>query len=254
MKITGLQLNTVWHDKRANHARVRRLLEETPPESGSLVLLPEMFSTGFSMDVATVTEGSDQSSEQFLRDIAAQYGVGVLGGVVTTAPDGRGRNQAVLFQPDGTEGTRYQKIHPFRYAGETDYYEPGCSISLFEWQGCATATFICYDLRFPEDFRRAVAQGAQLFTVIANWPTARLSHWTALLVARAIENQAYVVGVNRCGSDPNVDYPGHSLVVDPRGEILVDAGPNECSFTAELDLYSLLAYRCTFPALQDMER
>ncbi|MDQ2731275.1 MAG: carbon-nitrogen family hydrolase [Armatimonadota bacterium] len=254
MKIIGLQLDAVWHDKAANHARVRRLLEAAPPEPGSLVILPEMFSTGFSMDVAAVTEGVDRLSERFLGSIAAQYGVGVLGGVVRPAPDGRGRNQAVLFGRDGSEAARYQKIHPFRYAGETEYYEPGGPVCLFDWGGFTTAPFICYDLRFPEDFRRAVSRGAQLFIVIANWPTARLAHWTTLLKARAIENQAYVVGVNRCGSDPNVDYPGHSLVIDPRGEILVEAGSQECSFTADLDLEALLSYRRVFPALEDMER
>jgi len=114
------------------------------------------------------------------------------------------------------------------------------------------APFICYDLRFPELFRMAVRQGAQLYVVIANWPASRVHHWVTLLQARAIENQAYVVGVNRCGSDPKVAYAGRSLVVSPRGVILADAGGGERVLSAELDLAALQAYRAEFPVLQDM--
>ncbi|MEM7603581.1 MAG: nitrilase-related carbon-nitrogen hydrolase, partial [Verrucomicrobiota bacterium] len=112
---------------------------------------------------------------------------------------------------------------------------------------------ICYDLRFPELFRRATAGGAELIVVIASWPTVRMEHWLTLLKARAIENLAYVVGVNRCGSDPNVDYPGRSVVIDPFGEILADAGGEDGLVGVEIDLARVRDWRAEFPALKDLE-
>lgn len=123
----------------------------------------------------------------------------------------------------------------------------------FDWQGFTVAPFICYDVRFPEAYRLAVARGAQLLVTIANFPTARVHHWTSLLVARAIENQVYAVGVNRCGADPNVSYPGRSLVVDPEGRVVAEAGDGEAVLAADLSLDALLAYRARFPALRDMK-
>ncbi|HKG80277.1 MAG TPA: nitrilase-related carbon-nitrogen hydrolase, partial [Pyrinomonadaceae bacterium] len=112
--------------------------------------------------------------------------------------------------------------------------------------------FICYDLRFPEIFRAAVFQGAQLFVVIANWPASRVRHWITLLKARAIENQAYVMGVNRCGNDPKLSYSGHSMIIDPRGEVLADASEVEGVISAEIDAEALAQYRREFPFLNDI--
>ncbi len=114
-------------------------------------------------------------------------------------------------------------MQPFRPGGESDHYAAGDDVVLFQWDRFTVCTLICYDLRFPEIFRRAVRRGANLFIVMANWPQTRISHWTALLKARAIENQAYVAGVNRIGKDPMHAYSGGSLIIDPRGEVLADA-------------------------------
>jgi len=251
MIVAGCQLDTVWEDKAASHARAEALLAGDPLPRGSLLALPEMFATGFSMDVARIEEGTARESERFLARLAAQHGLHVLGGVVNRGVDGRGRNEAVLFGPDGSERARYCKLHPFSYAGESRHYAAGEGTVAVECGGALVAPFICYDLRFPEAFRAAVGRGAQLFVVIANWPAARESHWLTLLRARAIENQAYVVGVNRCGQDPSGAYSGRSLVVDPRGEILADGGAHEGIVRAEIDLATLAEYRRTFPALAD---
>jgi omega-amidase len=128
----------------------------------------------------------------------------------------------------------------------------GTGIATFSCNSFTVAPFICYDLRFPEAFRVATRRGAQVLVVIANWPASREAHWRSLLNARAIENQAYVAGINRCGTDPNHTYAGRSLIIDPRGEILADAGPSEGWIEAHLDLASLTAYRSEFPALEDM--
>ena len=167
MQIIGCQLDIVWENKPANHDRVRRLLETAPLRPGSLVVLPEMFATGFSMNVAAITEGESRETERFLAGLAREYGVTVLGGVVTTGADGRGRNEAVAFAPEGNEAARYCKMHPFSYGGETQHYTSGCRPSVFAVQEFTVAPFVCYDLRFPEIFRRAVKRGATLMTVIA---------------------------------------------------------------------------------------
>lgn len=252
MDVIGVQLDTVWEDKEANQAKLAALLAASSPAPGTLVVLPEMWATGFSMDVAAITETSDVETEAFLSVQARQYGIGLLGGVVTTGADGLGRNEAVLFGVDGEEAARYAKMHPFSYGKETRHYGRGSDIAVFEWQGFRVAPFICYDLRFPEVFRQAARLGAEVFCVIANWPEARVDHWMTLLKARAIENQAYVVGVNRCGDDPSLPYSGRSLIFGPRGEALADGGTGEGTLSARLDREALAAYRREFPALDDI--
>jgi predicted amidohydrolase len=252
MIVTAVQVDIVWEDKPATFARVRRLLEARRPEPGALVVLPEMFSTGFSMNVAGIHERVERPAEGFLKSLAREFEVCALGGVVNIGRDGRGLNQALAFAPDGTELVRYDKIHPFTLGEEGKHYSAGESVRLFDWQDMSVAPFVCYDLRFPELFRAAARRAAQLMVVIANWPLPRESHWVTLLQARAIENQAYVVGVNRCGKDPKHTYFGRSLVVDPQGNILGDAGNHECALSATIDPQVVESWRQTFPALRDM--
>ncbi len=250
MHIACCQMNIRWENKPANFARAHDLIAAAAPAPGSLLLLPEMFATGFSMNVPTIAECGE--TVDFLARTAAKFGIFLMGGLVTTAPDGRGRNEAVIFTPEGRELSRYQKMHPFTFSGEANHYAAGSRPTSFTVNDWTAAPFVCYDLRFPEVFRSAARQGAQLFTVIANWPRAREAHWVLLLRARAIENQAYVAGVNRVGSDPNVEYSGRSLIVDPRGEIVADGGNEEGVIVATLDGEALREYRRAFPALEDI--
>lgn len=251
MRVLACQLDSVWEDKAANHRKVEALLEGRRDLAGALIVLPEMFAVGFSMNVAAIQEGAARETERFLAGLAARHGAGVLGGVVTAAADGRGRNQAVAFAPDGREFARFGKVHSF-LLDEPKHYQEGGALALFAWGGLLVAPAICYDLRFPELFREAARRGAELFAVIASWPSEREEHWVTLLRARAIENQAYVVGVNRCGRDPRRAYPGRSLIVDARGQVLADAGRGESVVAAELDPEALRAWRREFPALADM--
>jgi predicted amidohydrolase len=253
MKVIACQLDIVWEDKPANHAKVTRLLEQAAPPAGALVVLPEMFATGFSMRAASISDSASQETQRFLANTARNFGVFLLGGVVTNGQSGLGRNECVGFNPAGEEIVRYCKIHPFTYGGEAQHYEPGAEVVLFEWAGFQVAPFICYDLRFPEIFRAAVKRGANLFTVMANWPVARGAHWNALLQARAIENQAYVVGVNRCGADPGLQYPGQSQVLSPQGAPLIVAGALESTIQAEISLAALTQYRAELPFLADQK-
>ncbi len=257
MKLVACQYEIAWEDKAGNHRMLERWLREHRPAAGSLVVLPEMFATGFSMNVAGIAEGGARPSERWLAELAGELDVAMLGGVVNRAADGRGRNEALALAPDGRELARYAKLHPFSHAGEDEHFAAGDSLALFHWQGMTVCPIVCYDLRFPELFRHAVrgdggGAGAELFVVIANWPAARAEHWRPLLRARAIENQAFVVGVNRCGADPNVAYQGDSIVCDPRGRVIAEAGDGPAMLQADIDRAALDAFRQRFAALNDM--
>lgn len=254
MNIIGCQLDILWEDRESNHAKVLKIVQEASPAPGSLVVLPEMFASGFSMNVDVIAEDHNGPTQKFLSDLAVEYKAFVIGGIVMQHEDGRGLNQAVIYSPSGEETGRYSKLHPFSFAGETYHYAPGWRIEIFPCGSFLVAPLVCYDLRFPEAFRAATRKGAQLFTVIANWPAAREDHWMCLLQARAIENQAFVIGINRCGTDPNHTYSGRSRIIDPRGAILADAGTGEGWVEADLDIQDMLSYRKEFPALEDMRR
>jgi omega-amidase len=252
MWVACCQFDIAWEDKPANFAKVRALLAGAKLRRGTLVALPEMSFTGFSMDVARLAEPAGGESERFLRDTAREFGVWLVGGVAGVDQEGRARNQLIVFSPEGAEVKRYAKMQPFTPGKEAQHYIAGDSVMTFRAGEILVAPFICYDLRFPELFRMAAWQKPGLFVVIANWPEARIAHWVKLLQARAIENQAYVIGVNRCGSDPELRYNGRSLIANPHGEIIADAGDGEGVLTAEIDFVSLEDYRRNLPFLGDM--
>jgi predicted amidohydrolase len=252
INLFAVQLDIAWEDKAANFRKVRALLEAVPPSPGSLVVLPEMFASGFSMNLGVTRQSPAREDEAFLAGLARAYKVFVTGGVVSSSEtSAMGRNEAVAFSPDGALLTRYTKIHPFSLGGEAQGHEAGTEIVHFPWNAFVVAPFVCYDLRFPEIFRAAARQGANLFVVMALWPMKRQQHWLTLLQARAIENQAYVVGVNRVGSEPNYSYTGRSVVVDPHGVIIADAGEREQVLSALLDPEVVNNWRRDFPALRD---
>jgi len=251
MNVLALQLDIVWHDPAANIEKVRRLLERAHIPEGAMLVLPEMFATGFSMDVEQTSGSSISITNEFLSALSRDRKVCVVAGVVSRQQNGKPVNEAAVYFPDG-QILRYQKIHPFTPGGESANYAAGQQLLLFDWQGLKVAPFVCYDLRFPEVFRAATHRGAQVLIDIANWPVARQEHWTTLLRARAIENQAYMIGVNRCGKDPSFSYAGGSQIIGPRGGIIADAGPREGIITASLCLDALNEYRRDLPFLADL--
>ena len=251
VKIYAVQFDLAWEDKAANFAKVRALLAAAPPAQGALIVLPEMFATGFSMNLAVTRQRTGREDETFLASLAREHRAHVLGGVVSPGENGLGRNEAVVFSPDGALLARYVKIHPFSLGGEAQGHAAGTDIVTFACSGFTVAPFVCYDLRFPEIFRAAARRGANLFAVIALWPAKRQQHWLTLLQARAIENQAFVIGVNRIGHEPQFSYVGRSVVIDPHGVIIADAGEQERVLTAALDAETVLAWRRDFPALRD---
>lgn len=252
MIVQILQTSPVWEDKAASRGQVEAMLVESPPVPGSLVVLPEMFATGFSMNVERTAQRQEREDEVFLASLATLHQCTVMGGVVSPMEAGKARNESVAFSPEGRLLGRYAKQHLFTLGGEGECHVPGGEPVIFPWQGFMVAPLICYDLRFPERFRELVLRGANLFVVIASWPVKRYHHWLTLLQARAIENLAYVVGVNRTGGDPLYKYNGRSVVVSPHGHIIADAGEGEGVVTARLRLTDLEAWRASFPALSDM--
>ena len=249
MKVYCVQPDLAWHDMHANLKACATLIRAADPPAGSLVVLPETFASGYTNDVAAASDSPRGWAADWLRLFAHNTGCTFVAGLVTIGPDGRGRNVAVVASPDGEVG-RYTKRHALPVGGEADHYTPGACPMAFDHAGVRIALGVCYDLRFPEDFRQNA--GAEVFVVIANWPAARQHHWHALLRARAIENQAFVVGVNRVGRDPNVEYAGGSVVYDYDGQTLLDMGDAEGAAAASLDIDALRAYRRRLPFLADL--
>jgi omega-amidase len=254
MNVLLLQLDIAWEDKPRNYEKVDKLLRQAAPARDSLVVLPEMFATGFSMNTEAMAEPYGGETELFLARTAHDLGVWLVGGAAMRGADGRVRNKALVFSPAGDLAAFYAKMQPFTLGGEARHYVAGERPLTFDWGACKVSPFICYDLRFPEVFRLVMAaHRPHLFVVIANWPQKRIHHWERLLRARAIENQAYVVGVNRCGRDTEHVYTGRSMVVAPHGEIMAEAEDGEGWIKGKLDLAWLENYRKELPFLDDMK-
>ncbi|MEP7132781.1 MAG: carbon-nitrogen family hydrolase [Acidobacteriota bacterium] len=249
MRVALLQMDLAWEDVEENHRRALRLAGEASRGGARLAVLPEMFSTGFSMAPGRVAQPEGGASETFLRETAASLGIWLLASV-PEAGQPKPRNVALLVSPNGAV-TRYAKIHPFTFGGEARHYAHGERVVTATVEGVRVTPLICYDLRFPEPFRLA-ARDTDVYAVIANWPDSRREHWRALLRARAIENQAYVIGVNRAGEGGGLSYVGDSALVDPMGEVLAEAGPGETVLFGEISPALVSQMRARFPALEDV--
>jgi predicted amidohydrolase len=255
VKVAAVQHDIVWEDKEANFARLARQVEAAAATGARLVVLTEMFSTGFSMRTDVTAEPRDGPSSQFLADQAATHGVWVCGSCPEVADaEARPHNTLVLAGPDGTVH-RYRKIHRFAYGGEDGSFAAGSERVTVDVEGLRVSLFVCYDLRFADDWW-ALAPQTDLYMCVANWPEPRRAHWSALLRARAIENQAYVVGCNRVGTGGSgrgrtLSYVGDSVILDPLGETLTAAGDAEDLLVADVDPERVAEVRERFPFLAD---
>lgn len=249
MKAHLVQPAIAWEDKQANRLQVRELLRAAKVEAGDVILLPEMFDTGFSFTTST-TADADGSTIGFLRELAQTTGACVLGG--RTRPGERAANVMSVVAPGGDLLAEYQKIHPFSYANEDATFAGGDGLALFEWGGLRFCPAICYDLRFPELFRMGLLAGAQAFAIGACWPRPRHEAWRTLLIARAMENQAWVFGCNRTGNDPKLEYAGGSMVIDPKGMIRGELDNQPGVLSVPIDPDAVGAWRAAFPAWKDI--
>ncbi|WP_313654223.1 amidohydrolase [Pantoea sp.] len=249
LKITLLQETLSWMDGEAN---LRHFDAQLAGLTGrDLIILPEMFTTGFAMEAAKSSLPEAQVVE-WLHQHARRTDA-LIGGSAAIQTENGAVNRFLLVAPDGTVH-QYDKRHLFRMADEHHHYLPGEQRQVFTWRGWRILPQICYDLRFPVFSRNRNDYDLALY--VANWPAPRARHWQALLLARAIENQAYVAGCNRVGSDGNQHhYSGDSQIISPQGEILSEAEPHQrARLDAELSLETLNAYRERFPAWQDADR
>lgn len=257
MRAHLVQLDIAWESRQENCDKVERLLSRAEVREGDLVVLPEMFDTGFSLNVEA-TADADGATLRYLVQLAGDLGVTVQG-ARTVHPPGQSHaeNRAVVVAPSGDVLLEYAKIHPFSFGREPERFVGGREVVTYPWRAerdsLTVCPAICYDLRFPELFRLGLLKGAELFALGANWPDARQHHWRALLIARAIENQAFVLGVNRTGRDPNLSYVGGSLAVGPRGDILGELGPEEAVLSVEIDPREARSWREKFPAWKDLK-
>ena len=254
MRIAAVQHDIVWNDREANFARLAPMVAAAAGSGAQLVLLSETFSTGFAVDDPSLGEPEGGPSSQFLQAQAALHGVWVCGSCPevpagTDPADRRPANSFVLAGPDGTVH-RYRKIHPFTFGGEDRHFRPGSDIITVDIGGVRVTPFVCYDLRFADEFWGR-ALDTDVYLVPANWPEPRRLHWMALLQARAIENQAYVVGCNRVGEGGGLRYVGDSRIVDPLGELLATGSQGETILLADIDPAVVASVRDKFRFLPD---
>ena len=267
LKVYLIQTDSAKGNKSGNIARAKKMILDASPDAGSLILLPEMFATGYvptDLDAAAEDFRSSVAGEtvQMLSEVATATDCTIMGAGITKA-DSTGEskffNHVSVYEPGNTqEAACYDKMNLF--FPEKECFKAGGKINLFNIGYWRIASFICYDLRFPELFREATKQGANLITVQAAWPAKRRAHWETLLKARAIENQVYIVAVNAVSEnhDPNVckvPLAGTSLIISPNGDVLAEgSAQSEGIITAELDLQAEKDYRKSFPVLEGMIR
>lgn len=251
MVFAAVQYDIAWEDKPANHARMEAMIKEAKLPEGTFVLLPEMCDTGFSFNLDRIV---DDSTIEWARGLCERLGLWVQVGFPRRGPDGRGRNCAAIISPQGHVVADYEKVFPFSYGKEIEHFSGGDQIAVAEIGVHVVCPLICYDLRFPELWRLGTLAGATAFTIGASWPAPRQSHWRSLLIARAIENQAFIIGVNRVGSDPHLPYAGGSMIISPKGEVLAEADDAPEVIRASCNVSDVAAWRREFPALKDIRQ
>ncbi len=250
MRVAGIQFDITWEDPAANLTRVAPWIAAAAAAGARLCVLPELFACGFSMDTARLAEVEGGPTSEFLGAQARAHNMWICGSIPERGgSDPRPHNTLVLCSPQGVTH-RYRKIHPFTFAHEHEHYAAGDSFVTVDVEGVRCTLFICYDLRFADEFW-ATAKQTDCYIVVANWPNRRRHHWTALTQARAIENQAFVVAVNRCGVGGELEYAGDSRIVDPWGELVATAAGQETMILAEVDAAVVADARARFPVLGD---
>ena len=248
MKIAACQFDIAWEDKERNLARLAEFAGSAAARGAGIVFFPEMTLTGFSMNTELTGETGRESVGR-VAEIARRHRIAIgLGWVENTAD--RSRNHYTIVGADGSELSDYVKLHPFSFGSENRHFRRGDDLVMLELGNCRMATFICYDLRFPEVFQ-AVSKTCSFIVVAANWPAARADHWRTLLRARAIENQVWLLGVNSVGDKGGQRYSGDTTLVDPEGHLRFELHQIEELVTAEIDLGKVEALRAAFPLKSD---
>ena len=235
-----------------NLAAAEGLIAEAARRQSQLIILPELWSSGYDLEnAAAQADELGQGLFAKLSGLAAHHQIAIVGSILERRGESVA-NSAPYYSAEGRRLGVYRKIHLFRLFDEDKWLVEGDSLTALDLPWGTTALTICYDLRFPELYRRcAVEHGAKLIVVCAEWPLIRLAHWRTLLIARAIENQCFVAAVNACGETGGTVFGGHSMVIDPWGEVVVEAGQAEQLLTVEIDLGEADRVRQTIPVFED---
>lgn len=237
-----------------NFDRVVQKLTEAvkQPQKPDLIVLPEMWNTGYALEsIRALADKGGVRTKSILGEFARMHNVMIVGGSIAEKRGEHVYNTMFVFDREGREIGCYRKIHLFRLMDEHIYLQSGGGPGNFELEGIPSGGMICYDIRFPELARSHALEGVKLLIIPAQWPHPRLHHWRTLLQARAIENQLYVLACNRCGASGDTRFFGHSMVIDPWGEILAEAGEEEQILYAGMDLHEVDKVRQKIPVFRD---
>lgn len=247
--IIGLaQMDISWEDIERNMKKAQEFIEKAVENNVELILFPEMTLTGFTMNIDKLLLKEEEIID-WIKKIAVESKINIgLGFAIRV--DERGKNKYIVISKEGKILLKYTKLHPFSYAGESEKYYQGEEIGICKIDEFNIASFICYDLRFPEIFQIA-SKKAQIITVAANWPESRQEHWITLLKARAIENQCYVIGINRVGIGDGLQYDGGSVFVNPNGEILNELTSKEVLVVKTLEIEQVSEVRAKLDIKRD---
>lgn len=252
MKFALLQMDIKFGDPDTNYEKAKHLINQAVQQSPDVIVLPELWTTGYDLDrLDTIADPEGKRAKDFFSALAKKHQVHIIGGSVAVQKENDIYNTLLVFNRDGDLNKEYAKAHLFRLMREEQFLSAGDLDGLFQLESIPTAGFICYDIRFPEWIRAHVLQGAGLIIVPAEWPTPRIDHWRHLLISRAIENQSFVVACNRVGRDPDNAFGGHSLVINPWGEILAEADDTEQILYADIDPSTLSDIRKRIPVFDD---
>lgn len=254
MRVALVQMEVVLGEPHVNRQRAEAWIRRAAAAGATAVVLPELWTTGYCLDrIGSVADTGLRPTGDLLGALATELGIWIHGGsIADLGPDGKVCNTALVYGPDGGRLSTYAKVHLVPMMDEHLYLGAGASLcSGYDFGGIPAATAICYDLRFPELFRKLALGGAHLMVIPAQWPAQRIHHWRTLVQARAIENQCYVLACNRVGSDPANRFPGSSMIVDPWGHVVAEGGEAEEMVIADLDPALVVQARERVPVFRD---
>lgn len=251
MKIACIQMDIAFGEPDVNFEQVEAYLKEAAANGAETIVLPEMWNTGYALtELEKLADGTGRTLT-FLQGFAKEHGVNIVGGSVSTKKQEGFYNTMYVVDKTGKLLSEYDKAHRFGLMDEHIHLEEGEGLGTFELEGTTCGGVICYDIRFPEWIRAQALNGAKVIFVPAEWPEARIDHWKVLLQARAIENQCFIVAVNRAGSDPKNEFGGHSMVIAPWGEIRLDMAKQQGIGYTDIDLTEVENVRQRIPVFAD---
>jgi omega-amidase len=254
LTVSLLQMDIAIGEPDTNFARLEVLMRQAveAPVKPDVLIFPEMWNTGYALEqIHELADKEGSRTQAFISAFAAKHQVHVIAGSIANKQADQVFNTIYMFDREGRAVADYSKIHLFRLMEEEKYLASGDQIGNFELEGIPAGAMICYDIRFPELARKLALGGAQILFVPAEWPKPRLHHWRTLLMARAIENQMYIVACNRVGTSGTTEFFGHSMVINPWGEIIAECGESEEILQASVELSEVERVRRTIPIFED---